>query len=116
MIETRQSAKNYASEECEMENLNEGRANFANQQINNSLFENNPESLCVRFIRKKYRCIMLFLLIIFMTLELANLVITKLNPENIQNVYNLKRYIVTDRLKILNVSSEVFPEYFDQNS
>lgn len=107
MIKTRQSTKNYNSEECEMETLNKGRAIFANQQINET------ESLCVRFIRKKYQCIMLFLLILFMTLEIIKLILDKINAENIENMFNFKRNIIADRKHFVNTTNKVYPEYFD---
>lgn len=110
MVKTRQSSK---FEECEIENLNEGRANFANQQISNEI---DRETLCARVIRKKYRCMMLFFLIVYLSLQVTQLVLTKVYPDIVQYIL-IPRYNMMNRLDLTQnfTTALVSPEYIDQN-
>lgn len=46
-----------------------------------------PENLCVRFIRKKYRCIMLFMILTFMAMQTIYLVIEKTDSDLLKNIF-----------------------------
>lgn len=55
-------------------------------KINGHIDENN---LCVRFIRKKFRCIIIFLLTLIALFELINNIISKMDNDNLHNVTKL---------------------------
>jgi hypothetical protein len=47
---------------------------------------NDSESLCIRIIRKKFKCIMLLLLIILLILQIVNTILSNLTKEDF-NMY-----------------------------
>lgn len=47
---------------------------------------NDSESLCIRIIRKKFKCIMLLLLIMFLTLQIINTILANLTKDDF-NMY-----------------------------
>lgn len=71
MTKNQETSHNYNLDACDQtEELRELRENYIKRHIN------NEESLCIRVIRKKFKFIMLLLLIIYLGLETVQLVLT----------------------------------------
>lgn len=74
----------------------------------------NQESLCVRIIRKKYKCIMLLLAIAFIVLEISKTILqTQQSIDDLKIVLLLKQISEKNTTTIKNIltSQEIFPEY-----
>lgn len=63
----------------------ECREAFINKEFN----PNDPESLCTRVIRKKFKCIMLLLLILFLMLQIVNTILSNINEEDFNKYLQL---------------------------
>ena len=58
--------------------------------------QTQQDSMCVRFIRKKYRCALMFLLAVTNLLQLANLLVQKIDNDLLQKlVYNATNNLFT---------------------
>jgi hypothetical protein len=75
--------------------------------LKKDFFANDSESLCVRVIRKKFKCFMLLLLILLLMLQIINTILSNINEEDF-NKY-LKQLLHTKNIS--NTDSYVSREY-----
>lgn len=77
----------------------------------------NQESLCVRVIRKKYKCIMLLLAIAFILLEILKMILqTQQSVDDLKIIllykyFSQKNITLQNAIKHVGTSHENFPEY-----
>jgi Fe2+ transport system protein B len=57
------------------------------QNLNNKNDSNIADSTCTRFVRKKFMCIILFLVTIMVIMNFFTTVTEKLSQENVQDIY-----------------------------
>lgn len=95
-----------AKKACEIDKEEEEREIF----LNTNIISLSNESLCVRVIRKKYKCIMLLLLILLITLQIIKTILTNINEENL-NMYLKKIYHATTPPVETNISNFISHEY-----
>ena len=85
MTKNQETSQNYNLEACDQtEELRGLRENYIKRHID------NEESLCIRVIRKKFKFIMLLLLIMYLSLEIVQLALTNAYNGNHANTIFMK--------------------------
>jgi predicted PurR-regulated permease PerM len=79
------------------------------------------ESVLTRFLRKKYKCIMMFLCIVALTLQTIYLIVEKTDSENINTIMNKLPNITKKMMKFLksfdlNQTDQVLSLHTSQSS
>lgn len=83
-----------------MENL-ENLENLEKFIPENKYYQKNTDSLCVRCLRKKYKCIIIFLLCITVICQLFVLMLEKLDKNTIDYLFSDKSIVDNNITQIL---------------
>lgn len=69
----------------------------------------NENNLCIRFIRKKFKCIIIFLLTIIALSELLNNILSKVDKSFFQNLSNkISNYTNDSKIETPQIISNLF--------
>jgi hypothetical protein len=62
--------------------------NMLNINIEDDQNEVRSDNLCIRFVRKKFKCIIIFCLLLIVLLEVIKLILEKVDNETIQYLFS----------------------------
>lgn len=80
-------------------------------QTMNKYDHDNADSTCTRFLRKKFYCIVIFLILLIVAMNFFNTVTEKLSQENVQDIYGtvvqvlkkIPNYLIPKAKNITNI-------------
>ena len=79
-------------------------------QIMNKNDNRNADSTCTRFVRKKFMCIIVFLITFMVAINFFNTITEKLSQENVQDIYGtmvqlMKKIPQLSILRVKNITN-----------